>query len=123
MGGGGLTPSLPRRVKLWSVTVDTASGLRRFVDLVAESVGGRLVFVSWWSYSSRPFPSRSISSSGGMHRGCPSSIIRVLGGLFHWSLVLHLLFLVVLVVVLVCVSTLFYLNIKRVMHDLKKYIC
>jgi hypothetical protein len=33
-GGGGLTPSLPRCVKLWSISVDTGGGLRRLVGLV-----------------------------------------------------------------------------------------
>jgi cell division protein FtsX len=54
--------------------------------------------------------------------GCPSSIIGVLGGLFRRSLVLHVLFLVVPMVVLVSVLTLFYLNMKRVMHDFEKNI-
>jgi hypothetical protein len=36
------------------------------------------------------------------------------------GLVLHLLFLVVPMVVLVSVSTLFYFNMKRVIHNLKK---
>jgi hypothetical protein len=54
--------------------------------------------------------------------GWPSSIIGVLGGLFHRSLVLHVLFLVVPMMVLVSVLTLFYLNMKRVMHDFEKNI-
>jgi cell division protein FtsX len=36
--------------------------------------------------------------------------------------VLHVLFLVVPMVVLVSVLTLFYLNMKRVMHDFEKNI-
>jgi uncharacterized membrane protein len=52
--------------------------------------------------------------------GCPSAVIGVLGGLFRWCLVLHWLLMFVLMVVLVSVSTLFYLNMKHVMHDLKK---
>jgi uncharacterized membrane protein len=54
--------------------------------------------------------------------GYPSTIIGVLGGLFHRSLVLHVLFLIALVVVLVSVSTLFYLNMKHGMHDLEKSV-
>jgi hypothetical protein len=51
---------------------------------------------------------------------CSSSVVRVLCGLFCRSLMLHLMFLVVPVVVFV--STLFCLNTKCVIHDLKKNI-
>jgi hypothetical protein len=49
---------------------------------------------------------------------CPPFVVRVLCGLFCRSLMLHLMFLVVPVVVFI--STLFCLNTKRVIHDLEK---
>jgi hypothetical protein len=92
--------------------------------LVAVSAGIGLVFESQWSCSSRPFLMRFEDSSSGVHHlrvGWLSFLcIRSRGGLLCRSLVLHLLFLVVLVVVLVSVTTLFYLNTKRVMCDFEK---
>jgi hypothetical protein len=66
-------------------------------------------------------PTHSLSPSINVKSGGhPSSVLGVLGGLLCRSLVLHLLFLVVAEVVLVSVTTFFYLNTKHVMHDLKK---
>jgi hypothetical protein len=81
MGGGGLTPSLPQHVKSWSVTVGTSGRLRWIVGLVVESVGGGLVFVSWWCCSSRPIPTGSVGSSGGVHHLC----VGWLSFLYNWS--------------------------------------